>query len=168
MRGGNFYSKRGVSTVVAVVLTILVAVALSGLVFVWARGFVSKSVDQTLIDKTCENIDFIQGQFCYNDGSGEFVGMTNIEFDVRNNAPDSKISGFSFFLDYGKKIVSISTPSESEVESSYSKRITSNFFDDFGSISQIAVAPKISVESKMFVCEEKKQIVSSSLIKECE
>ncbi len=51
MRSGSFYSKRGVSTVVAVVLMILVVVALAGLVFAWSRSFILKAEMEVPIDK---------------------------------------------------------------------------------------------------------------------
>jgi flagellin-like protein len=167
MRSGNYFSKRGVSTVVATVLMILIVVALAGLVFVWARGFILKAENQALADKACEGVNFIQGQFCYNETMDGDETETYIQFDIRNDASNSKIEGFLILADYGGEIKSIPTLRFSEVESLSLKTVMSPPIDDFFDIKQISVAPQVSVKSKVFVCEKNTRIVYLEEIEQC-
>lgn len=53
-------NKRGVSPVIATVLLILIVIVLAAIIFLWARGFVSESVEKNgrAVELSCENVNF--------------------------------------------------------------------------------------------------------------
>lgn len=53
-------NKKGISPVIASVLMILMVVVLAGMVFLWARGFISEQVEKfgQPIENQCDSVDF--------------------------------------------------------------------------------------------------------------
>ncbi|MCK4996814.1 hypothetical protein KAS08_00790 [Candidatus Pacearchaeota archaeon] len=97
-------NKRGISPVIASVLMILMVVVLSGMVFLWARGFISEQVEKfgKPIDEQCSAIRFNAVKV---GNKLEIVNRGNIDirhFDVKLiKGGNSEFHKFEFEVDVG-------------------------------------------------------------------
>lgn len=165
MRGEYFFDKKGISPVIGTMLLILIVIVMASMFSIWAFKFVSDTQERALIDKMCNDVDFVSGNFCYNNLSienletGEIDKRINIEFDGRGVNTNSLIYGFLMLINYGGKVISISTLDGSEMEPNIPKSITSDFIKDSEMINSIILLPKVEINSKIFVCENKEKTI---------
>ena len=97
-------NKRGISPVIASVLMILMVVVLSGMVFLWARGFISEQVEKfgKPIADQCASVKFTAVQV---GNSLEVINRGNI--DIRHldikliKGGNSEFHKFEFNIDAG-------------------------------------------------------------------
>ena len=71
MRGEYFFDKKGISPVIGTMLLILIVIVMASMFSIWAFKFVSDTQERALIDKMCNDVDFVSGNFCYNNLSIE-------------------------------------------------------------------------------------------------
>ena len=96
--------KRGISPVVATVLMVLLVVFLAGMVFLWARGFVSEQIEKfgVSVEQQCANIEFSATKDV---NSLEIVNRGNIDifhFDIKLvKGGNSEFQRFNFNVDSG-------------------------------------------------------------------
>lgn len=79
--------KRGIAPIISTVLLIALAIALVGLIFVWAKGFIGKSSEQgkNVLSVSCENVAFEADM----EGSGIKIineGNMNISITIKKIA----------------------------------------------------------------------------------
>ncbi len=85
----NMFSKRGVSPVIATILLIAIVVVLAGIVFLWARGFITEGIQKSNepIERSCERVKFKAEVI--REGSDYFLEVNNQEnipiygFDIK-------------------------------------------------------------------------------------
>ena len=100
-----FFSKKGISPVVASVLMILLVVMLSGMVFLWARGFISEQIEKfgRPIEEQCGEVSF---DVMKSDNFLEIVNRGNIDifhFDIKlSKGGNSEFQRFDFRIDSGE------------------------------------------------------------------
>ena len=77
--------KRGVSPVVATVLLIVIVVVLAGIIFLWARGFLSESAvkGDRVVEMSCSDVKFeaqivSDAQECLNSDGSEYLAAIDI------------------------------------------------------------------------------------------
>lgn len=65
----NFFSKKGLSPVIATVLLIALAIVLVGIVFLWIRGFISEQVEKQgkPVEQVCADVNFEKDIQIYGD-----------------------------------------------------------------------------------------------------
>ena len=122
----------------------------------------------------CEKANFVVNNVCYDDTlvqnpiTGTFdLQKRRIEFEASNNAPDVDLYGFTLFLDYAGKSVEIQSLANSEVGSSETRTILSDFIEDAAGIEEVRIMPKIKTEKSIFTCESKEISIDASGIGEC-
>ena len=98
-------NKRGISPVIASVLMILMVIVLAGMVFLWARGFISEQVEKfgRPIEEQCSAINFVATKR----GSNlEILNRGSIDirhFDVKLiRGGSSEFHKFGFSVDSGE------------------------------------------------------------------
>lgn len=98
--------KRGISPVVATVLLIALTIVLAGIVFLWARGFVSEQVEKSgkPIDSICKEVVF---DISKNGDSFDISNRGNVNIfslDVKQiySNGNSIVKSFAVSLDVGK------------------------------------------------------------------
>ena len=138
--------KRGMSPTVGVTLLILMVIIIGGTIFIWSRSLVLEDKEQALAEKLCRDVKFVVGDFCYRVVEEE----VSIVFSGRNDISESRLYGFRISVDYGGKVVPISSLAFSEIEGGTSKFITSDIIEDSEGIEHITVVPKIEVGKNVF------------------
>ena len=107
MKKGVF-GRRGLSPVIASVLMILLVIVLAGIIFFWARGFISEQIEKfgKPVEEYCSSVSFVaervggEGLEILNDGDVDIF-----HFDVKmTKGGESKVSRFDFRADAGKTI----------------------------------------------------------------
>lgn len=165
--------KKGISPVVGAVFLILIVIVLGGMVFIWGRSLVLDNKEQALGEKLCREVEFLVGDFCYenvsveNLGTGQIEDRISIKFSGRNDLAESELYGFLISVDYGAETISIPSLAYSEIEGGVSKSINSNFIKNIEGIERIIVVPKIEVGNNIFVCEGKEKVISWEEMEEC-
>jgi len=89
--------KKGLSPIVATVLLIGLVVVLAGLVFFWARGFISEKIEKfgENVDDVCERVDF---------GVELVEGNSILEVVNRGNVPIHNFEVKQFYSDGDSEI----------------------------------------------------------------
>jgi len=171
MKKGN---RKGLSPVISTILMIALVIAISGGVFLWTRGYVSKAGAETLEQQTCSQAIYKIRDFCYEDQAVYNVDTkTNeqsrkIKFNVRNENSKTEIYGFLVYLDYNSKDTKlISTLPYNTIPTQDVKSVESDFFSDTNEIKQIRSVPEIESQKKIIVCSGKETIVNWGEMKAC-
>lgn len=99
----NFFSKRGLSPVIATVLLVVLAIVLAGMVFMWARGFLTEQVEKQgkPVEQVCADVNFDKQTQIYGDYLDlqvNNIGNVHIYgFDVKFvGEKDSSMTSFRF------------------------------------------------------------------------
>ena len=104
-------SKRGVSPVVASVLMVLLVVFLAGMVFLWARGFISEQIEKfgTPVESQCASINFYPVKD--SDSGGDYLEIVNrgnidiFQFDIKLvQGGNSEFQRFNFNVGAGEGV----------------------------------------------------------------
>lgn len=102
------FGKRGLSPVVATVLLVVLALVLTVIVFLWARGFVTEQLEKQgkPTDQVCKDVSFeVDSAFVGGGVEVQIVNRGNVpiyNFDVKFvGAKDSSIKSFNFGVDVG-------------------------------------------------------------------
>ena len=158
------FMKKGMSPTVGVTLLILMVIIIGGTIFIWSRSLVLEDKEQALAEKLCRDVKFVVGDFCYevlDDGNATVI------FSGRNDISESRLYGFRISVDYGGKVVPISSLAFSEIEGGTSKFITSDIIEGSEGIEHITVVPKIEVGKNVFTCEEIKTVIPWEEMEAC-
>lgn len=113
----KLFSKRGVSPVIATVLLIVLVVVIAGIVFVWSKNVIPKTIekDGEPIERACDRI--VLEASIFNNATGRFLDV--------NNKGNVEVHGFGVrVVDEGS--VTVRSSIEQTVSSGDSKRIYLN------------------------------------------
>lgn len=164
--------KKGLSPVIGAVLLVMMVIAIGSGVFLWMRGSVTKAEEEALVQQECQKIDFIVDDFCY---AEEWVDnsetdpqlRTYIQFNARNDAEEPELHSFLFFIDYDRRTISIPGQTDQNMEGYESGRVITEFIEGFEGIKQIRVVPRIKVQNKIALCEEKEVAINWEFVGPC-
>jgi flagellin-like protein len=132
MRDYNM-NKRGVSPVIATVLLISIVIVLSGIVYLWAQGFVTEGTQKfgEPIERACDSIDFAADVVPSN---GDYV----LEINNRANVP---LYGFDVKI-LGEGTVKVHETTPQTVDQGESAQITLPG-SEFSGVSDLIIVPII-------------------------
>ena len=164
--------KRGMSEIIMTLLIVLLVIGTVAAVIVWNKSIFSKLTSD---NKSCSEISFTLGDFCYeeqdnilNTETGQLEKKIHLIFNARNELENPIIEGFSITLGdkYGNTQI-ISSLFDTQVEGFETKKIVSDFFTNFEDIEHIKIIPLIKIKEETINCEDKPTLINWRTIKQC-
>lgn len=165
--------KRGISTIIATLLLILLVITIAVGIYIWMQTTLFKSEAQGTKDQACSQVRFNTADFCY-----EIVGVPNINtgvtenkerlvFNAVNDAPTT-IEGFSISIDYNTGVnFPLATLPGTELNQNDIKKLTTDFINNPANIKQIEVSPDIQLNNETIACDENPMVFDWSQITSC-
>lgn len=148
------------SEIIIALLMILLVIATIAAILFWNKSVFSKLTSDS---KSCSEIDFTIGDFCY-----EVIGeRISLKFDVRNELEDKEIKGFSVFAEdkYGN-IQALSNLADESIAGFESKSLSTEVFSNVD-LAIVRISPHLEVEGEDILCDNKDTIIKWDTIKPC-
>jgi hypothetical protein len=166
--------KKGLSTIVTVLILVSLTLVILAGVFFWMKNFSSKTQRETDIRKLCSEIVFDSRDFCYssqtiyNVETGTNEEATNIKFNIRNEMDTRQIYGFLISLvDSGGSSRTISTLPFNEIEGQETKQLTTDFISNMDAIDRLKIVPEINSSNELIICNEQEKSAEWGSIGKC-
>ena len=160
------------SPIISTVLLVMLVMVIASGVFLWMRSSVTKAEEEALVQQECQKVKFIVADFCYVEELVQNLETepqlrTYIQFNARNDAEEPELHSFLFFIDYDRRTISIPGQTDENMEGYEADRVTTEFIEEMERIKQIRVVPKIKVQNKIVLCEEKEVAINWEFVTPC-
>ena len=160
------------SPVIGTVLLVMMVMVIGSGIFLWMRFSVTSAEEEAAVQQACQKIKFIADDFCYVEELVQNLETepqlrTYIQFNARNDAEEPELHSFLFFIDYDRRTISIPGQTDENMEGYESDKITTEFIEEMERIKQIRVVPKIKVQNKIVLCEEKEVAINWEFVTPC-
>jgi hypothetical protein len=169
----NSKKKRGISTVITILLLVALTVVIIGAVFLWNKEIFSSATSMSI---DCSKVKFTVDDICYeeqnvkNIETGQNELKTHLKFNARNEMENKEIEGFLvFFTLNGGNIKMISSLFNTQVKSTETKNLITDFFsiNEEEEINFIQIVPKIIEKNEIKICDEKGVDIQWETVKNC-
>ena len=122
-------NEKGLSPVIATVLLILMVLVLAGIIFMWARGFVSEQIEKfgQPVETICEQVDF-DVQLIKKPGGGDLDIVNRGNVDIHDFELQKTVGGNTEVSSLGLR-----------VDIGEAKSITISF----GDVDELALMPRV-------------------------